>query len=75
MIQTYGDKPVWEYIKGVNVVTFGIALNIDYLGNIKFAWKYTRPYKGQFGLALAFQLIYVVLSVIVYELKEEEGIR
>lgn len=64
LIQTYGDKPVWEYIKGVNVVTFGIALNIDYLSNIKFAWKYTRPYKGQFGLAVAFQLVYVVLSVI-----------
>lgn len=65
VLRTAGQLPRWEYSGGCNYVRLTVPLYNTPLQNMRFAWKYTLPYRKRFFFALVCQWINVALNIVL----------
>ena len=63
-LEGWEHKPVWRYESGRNIYHYALQLPKSSLENLSFTWQFTKGQRGILFLAIAAQLVTVVMMVI-----------
>ena len=65
VLDGWESAPVWNYEAGENRVTYSLQIPASLMGNLYFTWEFTKAQRGTLFLAIASQIVTVVMKVVV----------
>lgn len=65
VLDGWESAPVWNYEAGENRVTYSLQIPASMIGNLRFTWEFTKNQRATLFLAIAAQIVTVVMKVVV----------
>ena len=65
VLDGWESAPVWNYEAGENRVTYSLQIPVSMIGNLRFTWEFTKNQRATLFLAIAAQIVTVVMKVVV----------